>query len=257
MINQFTQNKLPIKLIPMIKSRLSVKGIHKTIAGKNILSNISFSVHAKEIVGLLGPNGAGKTTAFYIAAGLLSPDKGDIAINDQDVTNLPMHRRSKFGLTYLPQESSIFQDLTVEENLSGIAELTMDSMHDRQKFINMAVSEFNLTQILNQKGRFLSGGQRRKVEIARALACNPSILLLDEPFAGIDPIAIEEIKDLLNRIVKKDISILITDHNVRETLNLCNRAIIMDSGKVIAEGDAEQLIANDLVKKTYFGNMYS
>ena len=127
----------------------------------------------------------------------------------------------------------------MEENLSGIAELTMDSMHDRQKFIDMAVSEFNLTQILNQKGRFLSGGQRRKVEIARALACNPSILLLDEPFAGIDPIAIEEIKDLLNRIVKKDISILITDHNVRETLNLCNRAIIMDSGKVIAEGDAE------------------
>ena len=168
-----------------------------------------------------------------------------------------MHLRSRAGLTYLPQESSIFQDLTVKENLIGIAELTMHTNHDRQKFLDRTISEFNLTKIMNHKGRMLSGGQRRKVEIARALACNPSILLLDEPFAGIDPIAIEEIKDLLHRIVKTDISILITDHNVRETLSLCNRAIIMDSGKVIAEGNKEQLIANDLVKKTYLGNMYS
>ena len=245
------QNKLPIKFPPMIEARLSLKGIYKTIGGKNILSDIAFSIGAKEIIGLLGPNGAGKTTAFYIAAGLLSPDKGSIEINGQDVSNLPMHLRSKVGLSYLPQEPSIFQDLTVEENLSGIAELTMSQRDDRQKFLDMAVSEFNLTKILDQKGRMLSGGERRKVEIARALACNPSILLLDEPFAGIDPIAIEEIKDLLNRIVKKDISILITDHNVRETLSLCNRAIIMDSGKVIAEGNADQLISNDLVKKTY------
>ena len=168
-----------------------------------------------------------------------------------------MHLRARAGLTYLPQESSIFQDLTVKENLNGIAELTMNTNHDRQKFLDRTISEFSLTRILNHKGRMLSGGQRRKVEIARALACNPSILLLDEPFAGIDPIAIEEIKDLLHRIVKTDISILITDHNVRETLNLCNRAIIMDSGKVIAEGNKNQLIANDLVKKTYLGNMYS
>ena len=250
------QNKLPIKSPLMIKARLSLKGIYKTIAGKDVLSDIAISISAKEIIGLLGPNGAGKTTAFYIAAGLLSADQGSVEINGQDVTNLPMHLRSRAGLSYLPQESSIFQDLTVKENLSGIAELTMNTNHDRQNFLDMTISEFNLTQILNHKGRMLSGGQRRKVEIARALACNPSILLLDEPFAGIDPIAIEEIKDLLNRIVEKDISILITDHNVRETLNLCNRAIIMDAGKVIAEGDAEQLISNDLVKKTYLGNMY-
>ena len=241
----------------MTNTRLSLNGIYKTIAGKDILSDIAFSIGAKEIIGLLGPNGAGKTTAFYIAAGLLAPDKGTVEINGQDVSNLPMHLRSRAGLTYLPQESSIFQDLTVKENLSGIAELTMKTDHDRQKFLDMTISEFNLTQILNHKGRMLSGGQRRKVEIARALACNPSILLLDEPFAGIDPIAIEEIKDLLNRIVKTDISILITDHNVRETLSLCNRAIIMDSGKVIAEGNKDQLIANDMVKKTYLGNMYS
>ena len=241
----------------MIKARLSLKGIYKTIAGKDILSDIAFSISAKEIIGLLGPNGAGKTTAFYIAAGLLSADQGSVEINGRDVSNLPMHLRSRAGLTYLPQESSIFQDLTVKENLSGIAELTMKTDHDRQKFLDMTISEFNLTKILNHRGRMLSGGQRRKVEIARALACNPSILLLDEPFAGIDPIAIEEIKDLLNRIVKTDISILITDHNVRETLSLCNRAIIMDSGKVIAEGNKDQLIANDLVTKTYLGNMYS
>jgi lipopolysaccharide export system ATP-binding protein len=241
----------------MTEARLSLKGIEKNIGGKNILSDITFSIDAKEIIGLLGPNGAGKTTAFYIAAGLLSPDKGTIEINGQDVSSLPMHLRSRAGLTYLPQESSIFQDLTVKENLRGIAELTININDDRQKFLDMAISEFNLTQILNYKGRMLSGGQRRKVEIARALACNPTILLLDEPFAGIDPLAIEEIKNLLNQIVEKDISILITDHNVRETLNLCNRAIIMNSGKVIAEGNADQLIANDLVKKTYFGNMYS
>jgi len=241
----------------MIKSKLSLKGIYKAIAGKNILSDIGFTINSKEIVGLLGPNGAGKTSAFYIAAGLLAPDKGTITINDQDVTNLPMHLRSKVGLSYLPQESSIFQDLTVKDNLNGIAELTMDAIEDRQEFVETLIDDFNLGEILNLKGRLLSGGQRRKVEIARALACNPSILLLDEPFAGIDPIAIEEIKDLLTRIVEKNISILITDHNVRETLNLCNRAIIMDSGKVIAEGNADQLISNDLVKKTYFGNMYS
>ena len=241
----------------MSNVRLSLDGIHKTIAGKDILSDIAFSIGAKEIIGLLGPNGAGKTTAFYIAAGLLSPDKGTVELNGRNVSNLPMHLRSRAGLTYLPQESSIFQDLTVKENLNGIAELTMNTNHDRQKFLDRTISEFNLTKILNHKGRMLSGGQRRKVEIARALACNPSILLLDEPFAGIDPIAIEEIKDLLHRIVKTDISILITDHNVRETLNLCNRAIIMDSGKVIAEGNKDQLIANDLVKKTYLGNMYS
>ena len=241
----------------MIDQTLALKGVHKSIAGRNILSDITFSIGKKEIVGLLGPNGAGKTTAFYVSAGLLTPDQGTVIINGEEVTNLPMHIRSRVGLSYLPQEASIFSDLTVEENLNGIAELKMNTVSERSKFIDMVVSEFNLNKILKQKGRMLSGGQRRKVEIARTLACQPSILLLDEPFAGIDPIAIEEIKELLGQIVKKDISVLITDHNIRETLNLCNRAIIMDAGKIIAEGSTQELIANDLVKKTYFGNMYS
>jgi len=241
----------------MIEKRLSLKKVCKSIAGKNILSNISISIDAHEIVGLLGPNGAGKTTAFYIAAGLLFPEQGTVSIDGKDVTKLPMHMRSRVGLSYLPQEASIFQELTVEENLNGIAELKIGSGHKRKNFFDMVVSEFSLENILKQKGGMLSGGQRRKVEIARTLACDPSILLLDEPFAGIDPIAIEEIKDLLRKIVAKNISILVTDHNVRETLNLCDRAIIMDSGKVIAEGGSQELIANDLVKKTYFGNMYT
>jgi len=241
----------------MINQSLALKGIYKSIAGRNILSDITFSVGKKEIIGLLGPNGAGKTTAFHISAGLLIPDQGVVLINGEDVTNLPMHMRSRVGLSYLPQESSIFADLTVEENLNGIAELRMNTVLEKSRFIDMVISEFNLNKILKQKGRLLSGGQRRKVEIARTLACNPSILLLDEPFAGIDPIAIEEIKELLGKIIKKDISVLITDHNIRETLNLCDRAVIMDAGKVIAEGNSQELIANDLVKKTYFGNIYN
>ena len=241
----------------MSKNKLSLKKIEKSIAGKKILSDISFSVSENEIVGLLGPNGAGKTTAFYIAAGLLFPDNGCVEIDGHVVTNLPMHKRSKVGLSYLPQEASIFQGLTVEENLRGIAELKMNIEVDRINFFDMVVDEFGLENILMQKGQLLSGGQRRKVEIARTLACNPTILLLDEPFAGIDPIAIEDIKALLNKIVARGISILITDHNVKETLNLCSRAIIMDAGQVIAEGTSQELIANDLVKKTYFGKMYT
>ena len=201
----------------MTKDRLTLNKIDKSISGKKILSDISFTVRKNEIVGLLGPNGAGKTSAFYIAAGLLFPDKGHVEIDGQIVTNLPMHKRSSVGLSYLPQEASIFYDLTVAENLQGIAELKMKAEIDQINFFNMVVEEFTLEDILLQKGRLLSGGQRRKVEIARTLACNPTILLLDEPFAGIDPIAVEDIKNLLNKNVARGISVLITDHNVRET----------------------------------------
>lgn len=241
----------------MTNIKLSLEKVSKQIDGKNILSKISFAIAQNEIVGLLGPNGAGKTTAFYIAAGLLLPDSGKVYMNNQDITNKPMHMRAKIGLSYLPQEPSLFQDLTVKENLYGIAELVIQNTHERTSFIEEISSEFNLNDILGLKGRMLSGGQRRKVEIARILACNPSIILLDEPFAGIDPIAVEEIKTLLQKIAAKDISILITDHNIRETLNLCTRAIIMSEGSVIAEGNPDELIENALVKKTYFGNMYS
>jgi len=240
----------------MNKSCLSLINIDKIIGSKKILSDISFSVKKHEIVGLLGPNGAGKTTAFYIAAGLMFPNQGKVLISNKDVTNEPMHARANLGLGYLPQESSLFPDLSVENNLFGIAELLkLDQEHKIQK-VKEIIGEFNLDKILQVKGRMLSGGQRRKVEIARTLICEPEIMLLDEPFAGIDPIAVEEIKELLLEITKKNISILITDHNVRETLSLCKKAIILSNGVIIAEGDEESLKQNANVKKEYFGKMF-
>ncbi len=241
----------------MNKSCLSLTNIEKTIGSKKILSRISLSVEKNEIVGLLGPNGAGKTTAFYIAAGLMFPNQGKILINNKDVTNKPMHARAHLGLGYLPQESSLFPDLSVENNLFGIAELLKLDQEHQIKKVAKVINEFNLTKILQIKGRMLSGGQRRKVEIARTLICEPEIILLDEPFAGIDPIAVEEIKELLLEIAKKNISILITDHNVRETLSLCNKAIILSNGMIIAEGNEESLKQNTHVKKEYFGKMFT
>ena len=241
----------------MNKSCLSLANIEKRIGSKKILSNISFSVGKNEIVGLLGPNGAGKTTAFYIAAGLMFPNQGKVFISNKDVTNQPMHARANLGLGYLPQESSLFPDLSVEKNLFGIAELLKSNQGNKIQKVLKIIDEFALGKILKVKGRMLSGGQRRKVEIARTLICEPEIILLDEPFAGIDPIAVEEIKELLLEIAKKNIAILVTDHNVKETLNLCKKAIILSDGIVIAEGNEESLKQNDHVKKEYFGKMFS
>jgi len=236
---------------------LTLINIEKTLGSNKILSDISFSIGANEIVGLLGPNGAGKTTVFYIAAGLIFPNKGKVLINNQDVTVDPMHARANLGLGYLPQEASIFSDLSVEKNLLGIAELSNGDREQKIQKVAKIIDEFALNKILQLKGRMLSGGQRRKVEIARTLICEPDIMLLDEPFAGIDPIAIEEIKELLQEISKKNISILITDHNVRETLSICSRAIILSEGSDIAEGNEESLKENPHVKKKYFGKMFS
>ena len=241
----------------MNKSCLSLANIEKRIGSKKILSNISFSVGKNEIVGLLGPNGAGKTTAFYIAAGLMFPNQGEVFISNKDVTNQPMHARANLGLGYLPQESSLFPDLSVEKNLFGIAELLKSNRGNKIQKVLKIIDEFALGKILKVKGRMLSGGQRRKVEIARTLICEPEIMLLDEPFAGIDPIAVEEIKELLLEIAKKNIAILVTDHNVKETLSLCKKAIILSDGMVIAEGNEESLKQNDHVKKEYFGKMFS
>ncbi len=236
---------------------LKLKNIEKSLGSKKILSGINFSIAANEIVGLLGPNGAGKTTAFYIAAGIIFPSTGQIFINNEDVTEKPMHARANLGLGYLPQEASIFPELSVENNLLGIVELSMGDQDKKIEKLSKIVDEFGLKNILQIKGRMLSGGQRRKVEIARTLVCEPDIILLDEPFAGIDPIAVEEIKELLQEICKKNISILITDHNVRETLSLCDRAIILNEGSVIAEGDEAALKDNAHVRHKYFGKMFS
>ena len=235
---------------------LKINKISKTFKDKKVVSEISFELNPGDIYGLLGPNGAGKTTTFYIIAGLLSSDEGQIMLSDEDISTIPMHQRSKRGIKYLPQEPSIFQNLTVYENLYGLAELSFNDKRDIDVFIDNSMEEFNLTKISDLKGRQLSGGQRRKVEIARTLAADPKIILLDEPFAGIDPIAIEDIKSVLTKLLKRNIGILITDHNVRETLEICNKAAIISDGKIIAEGNKESLISNEMVKKVYLGTMY-
>ena len=235
---------------------LKINNISKAFKDKKIVSGVSFEVNAGDIYGLLGPNGAGKTTTFYIIAGLLSSDRGQIILSGEDISTIPMHQRSKRGIKYLPQEPSIFQNLSVYENLYGLAELSFDNKRDIEIFIDNCMEEFNLSKISDLKGRQLSGGQRRKVEIARTLAADPKVILLDEPFAGIDPIAIEDIKNVLIKLLKRDIGVLITDHNVRETLEICNKAAIISDGKVIAEGNKESLISNEIVKKVYLGNMY-
>jgi lipopolysaccharide export system ATP-binding protein len=235
---------------------LKINNISKAFKDKKIVSGVSFEVNAGDIYGLLGPNGAGKTTTFYIIAGLLSSDRGQIILSGEDISAIPMHQRSKRGIKYLPQEPSIFQNLSVYENLYGLAELSFDNKRDIEIFIDNSMEEFNLSKISDLKGRQLSGGQRRKVEIARTLAADPKVILLDEPFAGIDPIAIEDIKNVLIKLLKRDIGILITDHNVRETLEICNKAAIISDGKVIAEGNKESLISNEIVKKVYLGSMY-
>ena len=236
---------------------LLVNEISKSIKDKKILTKLSFKVNAGEIYGLLGPNGAGKTTTFYIIAGLIRLEEGQVSLLNNDITNLPMHKRSKLGIKYLPQEPSIFQGLTVYENLKGLAELSIRSNEEIKDFVEKSIEEFGLADIASLKGRQLSGGQRRKVEIARTLAADPKIILLDEPFAGIDPLAIEDIKVILANLAKKNIGILITDHNVRETLEICDKAAIINCGEIIAEGNKNELINNELVKETYLGNMFS
>lgn len=236
---------------------LKVSNIKKNINGKSIINNISFDINLGHIYGLLGPNGAGKTTTFYSIAGLIRCDEGEIYLGSSNITKMPMHKRSKLGIKYLPQEPSIFQNLTVFENLKGLAELTYNSKKDINQFIEKSIEDFKLSKILYSKGRELSGGQRRKVEIARTLAAEPKIILLDEPFAGIDPIAIEEIQEILKIVAKNNIGILITDHNVREALDICYKSIVISQGEVIASGSKNDLISNELVKKVYIGKMYS
>ena len=235
---------------------LNIIDISKSIKGRKIVSKVSFEINKSDIFGLLGPNGAGKTSTFYIIAGLMNPDDGKIILSNKDISKLPMHKRSKLGIKYLPQEPSIFQNLTVYENLLGLAELSFKNKKDITDFVSNSIEEFGLSDITQLKGRQLSGGQRRKVEIARTLAAKPKIILLDEPFAGIDPIAIEDIKKVLKKLSGKGIGILITDHNVRETLEICNEAAIISNGEIISQGSKEELINDQLVKEVYLGNMY-
>lgn len=236
---------------------LIVKNIHREFSGRTIVNDVSLLVNAGEIVGLLGPNGAGKTTCFYMMVGLVKAQKGTIFLGDQDITHAPMHVRARYGLSYLPQEESVFRKLTVADNIAAILEHVPGlSKKQQAAMLETLLEEFSITQIRDSMGMSLSGGERRRVEIARALAIKPEFILLDEPFAGVDPISVQDIQGIITLLCQKGIGVLITDHNVRETLKICHRAYIMNAGMIIAEGTPEQVLANDQVRDVYLGNKF-
>ncbi len=238
---------------PPVSRGLQVVSIAKSYDKRVVLTDVSVSVGRGEVIGLLGPNGAGKTTCFYSVMGLVKPDSGRIMLDGDDITGLPMYRRAVLGLGYLPQETSIFRGLSIEKNILTVLELSEPDPKARAEKLDRLLEEFGLTRLRAAPAMALSGGERRRAEIARALAADPSIMLLDEPFAGIDPISIADIRDLVKDLKRRDIGVLITDHNVRETLGLVDRAYIIHSGRVLTEGSPAQIIANPDVRRLYLG----
>ena len=235
-------------------STLCIKNLAKRYGKRWVVQDVSFKLNNAEIVGLLGPNGAGKTPSFYTLVGLVSMDKGSIALNDEDISDLAMHKRAKQGVGYLPQEASIFRKLSVEKNILSILELRDDlDSAGRKKALEGLLDEFNLQPIRKSLGMSVSGGERRRCEIARALAANPTFILLDEPFAGVDPISVADIKHIIMGLKARGIGVLITDHNVRDTLAICDRSYIVSEGNVIASGTPTEILSNDLVKQVYLG----
>ena len=238
-------------------STLSSAGLKKSFESKTVIHNISLEVSSGEIVGLLGPNGAGKTTTFYMIVGLIKSDEGSIHINNQNITCEPIHRRFEQGISYLPQEPSVFRDMTAKDNNEAILEVDKNlSKTQKSDILEHLIDKFDLSKFIDTKGIQLSGGERRRVEIARALALKPKFLLLDEPFAGIDPISVMDIQKIIKVLAKEDIGILITDHNVRETLKICDKSYVINSGKVLASGKSRDLIKNEIVKKVYLGESF-
>ena len=241
-----------------MSSTLSAHHLAKAYGGRPVVRDVSLQVSAGEIVGLLGPNGAGKTTCFYMIVGLVEADAGDIQLDGQSLMALPMHRRARAGIGYLPQEASIFRQLSVRDNLLAILETRKElNRKTRREMAQALLEEFNVGHLAESLGQALSGGERRRVEIARALATEPTVILLDEPFAGVDPISISDIKDIISHLKARDIGVLITDHNVRETLDICERAYIVGEGHVIASGTPSEVLANDKVRETYLGENFS
>ena len=237
---------------------LSAINLQKSYSGQRIIKNVSIEVSQGQIVGLLGPNGAGKTTCFYMIVGLVKLDSGQVKINDHDASAMPIHERARLGIGYLPQEASIFRGLTVEDNILAILETRPDlDKKKRLAQLKKLLSEFRIEKIKNNIGQSLSGGERRRVEIARALASEPNFILLDEPFAGVDPISVNDIKDTIRQLKSRGIGILITDHNVRDTLDICESAYIIGEGKVIAAGTPKEIISNSKVKDSYLGSDFS
>jgi len=233
--------------------KLEAKSLSKTIGKKDIVKNVSLSVESGEVIGLLGPNGAGKTTTFYMICGIVEPSSGKVLLDGEDITKLSLSQRAKLGIGYLPQESSIFGELSVEDNLKIAAEAGILSKQEQKDRIEEMLQAFNIEPIRSRLGVKLSGGERRRAEIARALINRPKFLLLDEPFAGVDPIAVSDIQKVIEQLAKMDIGILITDHNVRETLHICNRAYVLESGKMLAQGTADEIAENQAVRKHYLG----
>lgn len=235
---------------------LRAENLVKKYKQRTVVNDVSFNVSQGEIVGLLGPNGAGKTTSFYMIVGLIKPNQGTIYLDDEDITSDAMYRRAQKGIGYLAQEASVFRKLTVEDNILSILEMTKMSKEERYEKLEELITEFSLHKVRKNRGDLLSGGERRRTEIARALAANPNFILLDEPFAGVDPIAVEEIQTIVAKLKNKNIGILITDHNVQETLSITDRAYLLFEGKILESGTPEVLAANEMVRKVYLGSNF-
>jgi lipopolysaccharide export system ATP-binding protein len=236
---------------------LRAEGLQKRLGGREILRGVSIEVRAGEVVGLLGPNGAGKTTTFYVMVGLMRPDTGKVLLKDTDITDLPMYKRARAGVSYLPQEPSVFRKLTVEENLLAILETLPLSHEERSERLASLLEELSIAHLAKNKAYTLSGGERRRVEITRALVTSPSFMLLDEPFAGIDPIAVLDIQTIIAQLQSRGIGILITDHNVRETLGICDRAYILNAGMILEEGSPEAIASSRQARELYLGERFS
>lgn len=238
-------------------AKLEALNLAKSYKGRKVVIDVSMTVESSQIVGLLGPNGAGKTTCFYMIAGLIAADKGEVFINQQRITHLPMHGRARAGLSYLPQEASVFRKLSVSDNILAILETRKElKRKDRKQALEHLLQEFHITHIRDSLGMALSGGERRRVEIARAIATNPEFILLDEPFAGVDPISVNDIKSIVTHLKNRGLGVLITDHNVRETLDICEKAYIVSEGHIIADGTPQQVLDNATVRKVYLGEHF-
>jgi lipopolysaccharide export system ATP-binding protein len=236
--------------------KLHTHDIKKTYKGRPVVKGVSIEVNQGEIIGLLGPNGAGKTTSFYMIVGLVRPDEGTVFLDDKDITNYPMYKRAQLGLGYLPQEVSVFRKLSVEDNILAILEMTDLNKIQRKERLEQLLEEFSLTHVRKNLGNRLSGGEKRRTEIARALATDPKFVLLDEPFAGVDPIAVEDIQSIISDLKNRNIGILITDHNVQETLSITDRAYLLFEGSILKSGTAEELAADEQVRKVYLGQNF-
>jgi lipopolysaccharide export system ATP-binding protein len=236
---------------------LNAQNLAKNFKGRDVVKDVSIEISQSQIVGLLGPNGAGKTTCFYMIVGLIQADSGRVLLDQKDMTQLPIHDRARHGLSYLPQESSIFRNLTVEENVLAILQARQElSREQTEEKLEQLLEEFSIEHIRHSKGMSLSGGERRRTEIARTLATDPKFILLDEPFAGVDPISVSDIKTIINQLKDRGIGILLTDHNVRETLDICEKAYIVSEGQVIADGDADAILSNEKVRSVYLGSQF-